>query len=239
MIHILIVDDEPSDIQSLESVLDRYAEEHGEEFHYVTASSAENLSQEKLDFSTIDLIILDIDMRGGINGIELARSLRKQQILLPLVFVTNFFQYAIQGYEVEAIDYILKPVEYESLSLKMDRILNIVQSKNGGKIVLRGKEKTILLDVADIVYVEVRGHYLTYHLLDGNTLVTRGRISDAESELTGRGFCLCNSYYLVNLAHVTGIEKQEAITPLGPLIVSKSKRKNFVHQLMQFVGGYR
>jgi two-component system response regulator LytT len=236
MIRISLIDDDSQDITRLRGCLERYDKEHSIGFSYTLFDNAQKFLA--TDMSETDLLILDIDM-PGLNGIEAAKLVRKTNALLPIVFVTNLFQYAIQGYQVNAIDYIVKPVEYESLSLKIERILEIVRSLSSKKATVSTDKGTRVIDLNQIIYIEVRGHYLTYHLEGGETLETRGNISGVEKELRPNGFSLCNRYYLVNLRYVTGIQKSDVETKAGSLVMSKAKKKTFANDLTKYLGGYR
>jgi FixJ family two-component response regulator len=152
MIRISLIDDDSQDITRLRGCLERYDKEHSIGFSYTLFDNAQKFLA--TDMSETDLLILDIDM-PGLNGIEAAKLVRKTNALLPIVFVTNLFQYAIQGYQVNAIDYIVKPVEYESLSLKIERILEIVRSLSSKKATVSTDKGTRVIDLNQIIYIEV------------------------------------------------------------------------------------
>lgn len=125
MLTIAIVDDCKEDIDILKENLKKYFSGARMEYQIFEVTPKEDYIQKLKGCS---LLFLDIDM-PEINGIKLAENIRKHNLSIGIVFVTNFFQYAVDGYHVNAIDYLLKPIEYPDFSLKMKRIVEIVSSK--------------------------------------------------------------------------------------------------------------
>ena len=117
---IALVDDNPQDAQVLQGYLDRFSREVGLEWSYAYYSDGQAFLNG--DTCQFDLIVMDVDM-PGINGIETARLLRQRDPDVLLMFVTNMPQYALAGYAVDALDYLIKPVAYGHFTLKLQKTL--------------------------------------------------------------------------------------------------------------------
>ena len=100
----------------------------------------------------------------GTNGMDAARKIREKDSRVTILFVTNMAQYAINGYEVEAVDYIIKPIGYYDFSMKFQRAVQKAAQKRPEKLVLATTEGTVQVNVSDIQYIEASAHYQIYHL---------------------------------------------------------------------------
>ena len=165
MIRIAIVEDDRHDREALKKCLNRYEKENQVKFSVTEFQDGEDIVTDYT--ASYDLIILDIEM-AFLNGMKAAEKIRELDTNVIIIFITNMPQYAIQGYKVNALDYILKPISYFSFSESMVRALAKVKTpeKEYITIVLKGGKKK--LDVARICYVEVQDHVLIYHTLDGD-----------------------------------------------------------------------
>lgn len=234
MIKIVIVDDSRDDFNSLNACLTKYQEEKGFIFNISYFSSP--LEFLDSNFSDVNLLFLDIDM-PDINGIELSKKIREKNGKIGIVFVTNYFEYALEGYEVEAIDYILKPLVYQRFLIKMNRIIKIVKHIiNDYSITIKTKFKNENIHLNEIIYIEIEGHYLNYYLTNGNVLKERGKLSNALKELDDYGFKQANTYCLINLRHVNGINKNEVDIGDKKIQLSRSKKSSFINELTKYTG---
>lgn len=231
--YIAIVDDNPEDARRLEEYLSRYSLENA--FPYRSClfpCAADFLESERSQF---DLVIMDIDM-PGINGVDAARRLRRDGDKVVLMFVTNMPQYALCGYEVEAIDYVLKPISYQEFALKLQKANRYVQRNQDTQLILQTADGVVTVLSSDILYVESALHYLIYHTKSGDHKV-RGSMVQAEKELVPLRFAKCNSGYLVNLRHVKAIQKEDVILENVSLKISRGKRLEFMNAFTRFLGG--
>ena len=233
MLKIAIIEDDSSDYTLLDKICHDYLESIHESCDIVHYSDAESfLNAYRKQFN---LIFMDIEL-PGINGMEAAQRLRQIDTEVVLIFLTNLMQYAIKGYEVNAIDYILKPVEYEAFSLKMPRILRQISRNTNHQLVLTTKNGVARLSVNDLCYVEVITHDLLYHTLQ-DTIRVRGSLREIEAELQRFDFRRCNNCYLVNLKYVKGVFANEVQVGNDTLIISRPRRKQFLLDLAKFNGG--
>lgn len=153
MIKIAIVEDEEQASSTLKNMMEKYREENtpSSVFDISIFSSAEAFLADYRDY---EVIFLDIQM-GGMNGMDAAREIRKRNENVMIVFVTNMSQYAIESYEVEAYDFILKPVTYGNFFMKFRRILKkLAHTSNEEYISLNTRFETRKVKIKDILYIE-------------------------------------------------------------------------------------
>lgn len=182
-----------------------------------------------------NLLLLDIEM-PQVNGVELAKLIRKKDEDVSIIFITNIAQYAINGYEVGAIDYLLKPILYPDFSLKLKRALLRVRKDTKQKLLLKLPSGMVFVKIRDILYVEVREHYLFYHLKD-QVIRIRGTMKEIELRLTKNGFFRCNYCYLVNMKHITRVEDDVIYIENEQLIISKNRKAKFLEVFACYLGG--
>lgn len=232
VVKIAIVDDESTAASLLEGCLHQYAEETGTAMQWEQFPDAEAFL--KSDTHAFDIVFMDIDMPGR-NGIEASRALRERNQSIVLLFVTNLAQYAIAGYEVDALDYILKPINYFSFKLKIQKALETVRRVQGTLLTIASDHGQQLVRDSEILYIEVQGHNLIYHTLHGDLTAT-GTLKQIEAQLKPSGFYRCNYCYLVNLRHVGFWDGSEVTVGQYKLQISRNRRKEFLQQLTQFYG---
>ena len=231
MIRIAIVEDDRHDREALKKCLNRYEKENQMKFSVTEFQDGEDIVTDYT--ASYDLIILDIEM-AFLNGMKAAENIRELDKDVIIIFITNMPQYAIQGYKVNALDYMLKPISYFSFSESMGRALHRVnvQEKEFITIALKGGKKK--LDIGQICYVEVQDHLLIYHTTEGN-FVTKGTIRDAESQLDAKRFFRCNRCYLVNLEYVDNYMGSDVSVNGDIIQVSRSRRKPFLDALNEYL----
>ena len=153
-----------------------------------------------------------------------------------MIFVTNMAQYAVKGYEVAALDFIVKPVSYYDFALKMERVRKINESKNDVEILCSDRSRTSRITSKDICYIEVKGHYLEYHTAE-EVLRSYGKISELEEKLKVCDFMRCNNCYLVNPRYIKEISGYKLIMKNGEeLLVSHGRKKQFMTEFCEWAG---
>lgn len=222
-----IVDDSETDRAHLRSLLETYG--NGihiavEEFH----SGNSFLDKVKLGF---DLVFFDIDM-PEMDGITLANRLRAIDKDILIVFVTNLGSYALQGYAVNAFDFLVKSIAKEDVQRTIERAIERKREPDQRKILLKIHGGYQALLVSEIIYVEIRGHDLTFHATSGE-FSSKGGLREVEEELSASRFARCNNCFLVNLDFVQAIEKDEVVLPNGRLPISRNKKKEFVTRFLE------
>ena len=143
--------------------------------------------------------------------------------------------YAIRGYEVDALDYIVKPVSYFSFARKLERAISRIPDKEDVTITLNYPQGMVRLRVDDIFYAESEGHNLVYHTGQGEYRIRR-KMSEAENELVPHGFFRSNKGYLVNLKHVDGVQDGCCLIAGQKLLISRSRKADFMLAMMENIG---
>lgn len=233
MLDVAIVDDEKDVRDELAQMVRRFAGQEGMRVGVTCYADGADLLA-ALDAGRHDVVLLDIEM-AEVNGMDCAHELRRRGCDAQIVFVTNMAQYAIRGYEVGAFDFVVKPVEYPVFAFKFKRVVEAVAARRRDRVALETKDGFVRLDAADILYVEVRGHKLTYHTMHGNIEVW-GTMKAAAEELGGRGFAACNACYLVNLERVDGLAGEYVRVAGEQLKMSRGKQREFVDALTRSMG---
>ena len=231
---IALVDDDRNDRSQLRAYIRDYFQENGETCEI---REFENAAAFLSDYAyTFDLVVMDIDM-PGLSGIEAARQLREKDPHVTLMFVTNMPQYALEGYAVEAVDYLLKPLHYPDFRLKMQKARRYIARNADQPLSLPTPDGFFRCNVSDILYVESRLHYLYYHTAD-STIKVRGKLSEVEGTLLPYHFARPGESYLVNLRHLRAIEGNEILVGEDRLPLSRRRKTEFVSAFTRFMGGF-
>lgn len=230
MFTVAIVEDEKQAADLLASYLERYGSENEISFNVVHYSDAEAfLTDFRCQF---DMVFMDIEM-PCIDGMNAAHRLRKIDDMVALVFVTNLARYAINGYEVEALDYVLKPLSYEAFSLKIRKIISYCEKLDNNSILLTFKNNVRRLKLNDIYYVEINAHNIVFHTSQGE-IQSYGTLKELRDKLENKNFALCNRCYLVNLRYVKLIDGYSVIVGGDELQISRPQKKEFSEAMKRF-----
>ena len=198
-------------------------------------ADAESFMRGGSNFKDFQLLIMDIILPDGQpNGIELAKEIRKFNKDVAIMFITKTAQFAINGYEVDAVDYVLKPIGYEDFSLKIKKAMRYILLHSEKYIVLNNREGAQRMSESEIYYIEVMLHYLIVHTSRGDITV-RGSIKDMQSKLS-ESFCRCANSYIVNLRHVEEVSRGEVIVKGARVPVTKSYKDGFINAFTAYNG---
>lgn len=232
MIRIAIVEDEEFYVNELTKYLDEYRRTFGEEFAITVFRDGDGITSKYQ--AQYDIILMDIQMKF-LDGMTAAEEIRKVDTEVVIIFITNMTQYAIRGYEVDALDYILKPVSYFAFSQKLAKAIGRIKKKESKYVTIQVKGGILRLNVADIYYIESMGHNLIFHTTSGDHLST-GTMKLVEEEFRELSFSRGNKCYLINLAHVDGIKEKSAIVKGEPLQISRPRMNAFMQDLTKYWG---
>ena len=228
-----ILEDERDVAEKIQGFVQRFFDEKGENVQIYMYSDAYSLIES--NYYDMDVLFMDIQM-NMMNGMEAATHIRQKDPHVIIVFVSNLAQYAVEGYSVNAFDFILKPVDYNGFSMKLERICNeIYHRRTDSFINIKTKGGFVRLNVSEVTYVEVKGHDLIYHTKN-DTVVSRNTMKNAAQELESHYFSLCNNCYLVNLAYVRRVGKTVLLSTGDELPISQGKRKQFMTELAKYMG---
>lgn len=237
MIHIASIEDNPDEESVLRAHLERYSKEKSIELDITWFSSAFEFISQKRSF---DIILMDIDL-PGVNGMEAATLLRTYDEETPLIFVTNLAQYAVKGYEVNALDFIVKPVGYNSFSVRLDKAMRILQRKKGKTIAIYTRDTLRVLSTSDIAYIEVVNHDLIYHVAENGAderVQVRATLKSAEAELDPTSFTRISNSCIINMGYVKRIQGDALHMKNGDtLYFSRSRKKPAMEALAAYLGG--
>lgn len=232
MLRIAIVEDEESYIAVLKEYLERYKEESGEQIEITVYHDGDEVAA--FYRAQFDIILMDIEMKF-IDGMTAAEEIRKVDSSVSIIFITNAPQYAIRGYEVGALDYILKPVSYFTFSQKLGRAVAKMKKRGKKWITISVKGGVMRMEISEVYYIESEGHNLIYHTKDGEA-VSAGTMKSAEMSMENMDFSRINKCYLVNLEHVDGVQDKYAIVHGERLLVSRPRMKQFMQELTRYWG---
>ena len=233
MITIALVDDDNADARVTASMIDRYFD--GDASRYAVTRFADGDSLLRDYKASFDLMFLDVEMPGT-DGVTVARRLRVVDDQTVLVFTTKMAQYAVEGYDVDAIGYLLKPLNYYAFSIKMRKAEDIVARRRSVTVPLTVGSETVFVPSADIRYVEVLDHALLYHTGEGIRKVWAS-LKDAAETLEPVGFVPVSRYCLVNLEWVRAVHGDDVDVDGERVRVSRSRRKSLMQALAAYHGG--
>lgn len=233
MIRIAIVEDEEQSVQELEGFLARYQQERGCEIRTRAFSDGEEILRGYRP--EYDIILMDVQL-GEVDGMTAAEVIRRQDPETIIIFITNMAQYAIRGYAVDALDYVLKPVSYFAFSQRLDRAMDRLGRRRTHYLTVPVRGGAQKLDVSQIRYVESRGHTLIFHM-QREEVLSSGTMKEMEDLLGQYGFSRCNKGYLLNLDHVDGIQDGCALVGEERLLISRGRKSAFLESLTNFMGG--
>lgn len=233
MIRIAIAEDDPSCCRVLEEHIARFREERGMEIESVVFSDGLELVD---GYRPVwDVLLLDIEM-PRMDGMTAAHRIRALDRDVVIIFITNMAKYAIKGYEVEALDFVLKPVGYFAFSTKLDKALLQVRSRPRKVLMVPQDDGVLRLSMGDIHYIEVIKHRLHLHTAEG-VLTMPGSLSEMEQQLAGEHFVRCNKGYLVNLRYVTLIKGDTVQVAGDTLLISRRRKEEFLLAVTDYYGG--
>lgn len=239
LVTIAIVEDNPRDRDVLADYLQRAASSgdfgpdlRPEDLRILSYADGEAFVEGRPE--RVDIALLDIEMEP-LNGIEAARRIRAFDDDMVIVFVTNLFQFALEGYEVQALDFIVKPVRYQGFVTVMSRALQTIERRRPHYIRLEFGRSQSLVDVASITYVETQRKRLMVH--------TRGGVDHCASSLKALaeklepyGFAMPHQSYLVNLAYVERIDALSTVVAGDAVPISRHKRAAFTQAFATYIG---
>lgn len=240
-IRVGVVEDDAAACQQVLDYLNRYQAEsqeggqpgNGVRFTVSVFDDGEKIVEQYRP--VYDILLLDIEMKR-MDGMEAARRIRERDDSVVIVFITAAPQYAINGYEVQALSYLLKPVPYFAFRQELKRSIDMVRRRSDGSMLIEAGGNQMRLELSDVTYIESIRHTIIVHTLDGKLSVS-GTLKDFEGRLADQDFFRSNSCYLVNLRHVVGVDGQDCVMSNAErLRVSRPRKKAFLTALTNYMG---
>lgn len=232
-INVAIVEDNHECADTLKKYLKRYSRDYNIIIDVFTFQDGEDI----VSFyeSKYDIILMDIEMKR-LDGMSAAKKIREFDKDVIIIFITNTPQFAIKGYEVKALSYLLKPVPYFAFQQEINNAMTEIQKKKESFILVTTDEGIVKLNIFDIYYVETMKHYLLIHTKN-QEYRTKMSLKKMEDNLKEGSFFRCNSCYLVNLDEVTGVSGDFVLIKKIELKISRPRKKEFMEALTANFGG--
>lgn len=210
---IAVCDDSEADRQYIARLVRDWAEKAGHGIRLSLFPSAENFLFRYSEENDFDILLLDIEM-GRMDGVTMAKKLRRENETVQIVFITGYSDYIAEGYEVSALHYLMKPVSGDRLFSVLDRALEKLR-KNERVIHLEQGGEMARVPIYQILYADVQGNYVTIHAKRDHTVKkTLGEIMES---LDDRFFRVGRSA-AVNLTHVSRVTKTDIYLDNGASI---------------------
>lgn len=201
---IAICDDSDEDRQYVFDMINRWASAEGYFVNVKMFPSAESFLFNYEDESDYDILLLDIEM-GAMDGVTLAKRLRKDNETVQIVFITGFSDYISEGYDVAALHYLMKPLKEDKLCSVLNRAIDKL-SKNEKLLIFETGNEIVRIPVYQIKYAEVFGNYVTIHAL--SELTVKMTLNELENMLDERFYRVGRSS-IINLTQINRVTKSE------------------------------
>lgn len=238
MYQIAICDDEENEIKKTAALFDIYQREHPEcRFLVRSYTSIEALRFEMTNLNPFDLLLLDIHMPGK-NGAEGARELRKRGYEGPIIFLTGSKEYAMDAYDLNALQYLLKPVEQTRFFSVLERVLGLINDERRKYLALRADREVRRIAMRNIIYCESQNQYQVIYLAAGEELRVRMTLTELYEALgVFPDFVRIGSTYIVNLGYVDSLNVKKVKLTTGEFIwLSRGSYNALKSQYFDFYG---
>lgn len=219
---IAICDDEQNQIEYITSIVTSWSNHKGHSCEIRTFASAEAFLFEYEEDKAYDILLLDVEMKN-MNGIELAKRIRKDNNRAEIIFITSHFEFVGEGYEVDALHYLIKPISVEKFTQVLTKAAEKL-SIEPPSVVISCEGETVKLYESDILYVESFLHYIVIHTKD-NEYKIKENISVFENRVSDDFYRIHRSY-LVSLKHITRISRTSVNIGNTELPLSRGKYDN-------------
>lgn len=216
MIKCIAIDDEPLALRQVNKYMERI-----EGLEVVALCNSAHAAQQVLSEKQVDVMFVDINM-PDLNGVDFVRGLENPPMV---IFTTAYSEYAVDGFRLDAVDYLLKPFGFEDFERAVNKARSLLELQrlreqhitpaveavppqetidNKDCISIKADYKVSLVKYADIIYIESVGEYVRLHLTSGSSIMSLFRLKNMESALPSNRFMRVHRSYIVNLSHVTG-----------------------------------
>lgn len=230
MMKAAVIEDDAASIATLRRYLETYTKERHMQINFDIFINAEAFLNKQESY---DVIFIDVQL-PGIDGLSAAHELRKYDTNAVIIFVTNMAQFAVRGYEVQARDYIIKPVIYTDFAYKLDRALKTMETKQSDQITVIVGSDVYRYPLNKLLYVEIINHTLKYHFTDRIIEKTES-LKNIEPKLLAANFIRCNRCYIVNPHHITWVKGYSLCIGNNILQISQPQKKKFLCDLNKWI----
>lgn len=236
MIRIVITEDQEEDRKKLAGYIRQYARDNGDSIEVLEYADGLDLLENYPE--SPDILFLDIDMVHS-NGMETAHRIRSFDEHVKILFVTRMVQYALEGYEVQAVDYIIKPVTYELFCGKFSRVIREIAREETAALNIKTVDGQILISPGELIRAETTGKHLMLVVRRNQNKKQEIRettmpMYQLEKALEPYDFFRCHTAFLINLRYVTGYTQTDVFMDDEKIPLSKHRRKAFIEALLAF-----
>lgn len=233
IIRIAIVEDEEQSAGLIKSYIAKFGAESEDIFDVKWFSDGDAIAADYKP--AFDIIFLDIKMKI-LDGMETAEYIRGLDKDVIIIFITNMSQYAIMGYKVGALNFLLKPVPYFAFSEQLKRSVDKLKKSKASYLLLSTENGVAKIDISQVLYIESFKHKMLVHTKK-ETYTIMSTMQELEKKLSEKYFFRSHKGYLVNMAYVKSIEGGTVSVGGHDLIISRARKKQFMEELAAYVGG--
>lgn len=234
MIRIAIAEDMENERNRLVEYIRRYEKTCEEDFQLFCFQDGSALVEEYP--KDCDILLLDIEMKP-MNGLDAAREIRAIDENVIIIFITNMVQFALEGYAVDAMNFVVKPISYQAFAGELTRALNRIVKRRPSYLKVKSNDGVFLLDIRDITYVETFKHKVMIHTRS-KSIPCNESMSSLEKKLEEHPFFRCHTAFLVNMDYVERVQGNDVWVAGEQLAISRHRRKEFLDILTQYVGDW-
>lgn len=233
MITIVICDDEQAFINRMKDYIRRFSEETKEEFSVREFTSGQALLN--IYNGGFQIIFLDIKM-PGLDGIETAKRIRQMDSNVIIIFLTSIIKYVLAGYNVNASNYLLKPLDYRKFKVEMEKAVTKILSSKKGYITVKNDRGFFKIYLSTLKYIETYQRNTMIHTTRED-IISYKKMQEHEKALEGYPFVRCHTSYIVNLQYIDNIIGNDLTLSTGEIIpISKQKKKDLMQNLAEYLG---
>lgn len=233
MIKVAIVEDEKQERELLEQFTKDFFNENHEEVDVISFSDGADIVAEYPD--KLDILLLDIEM-DRLNGIDTAKKIREFDGRVIILFITNMVQFALEGYAVDALDFVVKPIHYQSFKERLGRALTRIRKTKAEFIEIKCGKGKMFVEVNKITFVETSSKKVLIHTT-GDDVCSSESMQSLEKKLEAYSFFRCHTAYLVNLNYIETMSSTELILRKTSIPISKYRKKEFLRVMANYMGG--
>ena len=232
MFRVAIVELDVAVVADLRNCLARFAKAEGVTFETVWFTDGMELVEKYSPVYDVILLKTALPLFGGL---ETARKIREVDHCVEIILISPDTSLAIAGYSVQAADYLVLPIRYEAFERALRKTVHRAEAAQNVDMLIRSKGVYRRISAKEVLYVEVRGHYLVYHLF-GETITVLGQLTSIEKKLMARGFFRCSAGYMVNMRYIDRFTRNSVCIGEQEFPISRSKKAELFGRLGVIVG---
>ncbi len=226
-----VLEDGPEDLQKLRHALQAYGDRRGIQLQIDDFPRCADLLQAY--HGQFDLLLLDIQVQQE-DGVSAAKAIRARDPKVPILFITNLAHRALDGYEVEAKAFLVKPVNRMALERYLDRVLAALQVQDQGYLTLSNTRELHRVRLQNVRYLESMGHYVKVHT-DQGAIIAHGTMRGMEAQLAGKPFFRCSNCCIVALGRVRSVSGSIAMVEDTEVPISRARKRAFLDALNRYL----